>query len=102
MAVGKLLHGVCYTSDEAVAAAIASQYPQQQGVDVMYLKAPPTWDAAGVFTYAVWSGTNQTQDQISITAPVCDTNSVPSDPLFTVVMFAACAVMFGLGFIGTR
>jgi hypothetical protein len=101
MSAGYLLRGTCYKTPADVAAAISAQYPQQQGADVFYLKNAPAY-SGGAFSYTVWSGTTQTTDSVSITPPSCDTNNVPSDPLFSVVMFAACAVMFGLGFIGTR
>lgn len=101
MAQGWSIRGTCYKDGSGLTQAVVSQYPQQQGNDVMYLKAAPTW-AAPNLAYTVWSGTNVTSDAITLSLPVCDTADVPADPLFSVVMFAACSVMFGLGFIGTR
>jgi hypothetical protein len=103
MSAGYLLRGTCYPSINEAAAAWVAQYPQIQGNQVWNVKSPPVVGASS-FNYVLADTKAGASNDITgtITPLVCDTANVPADPLFSVVIFAACAVMFGLGFIGTR
>lgn len=103
MSAGYLLRGTCYPSVSEAAQAWMAQYPQIQGDQVWMVKSNPVVGATS-FAYVLADTKAGASNDISgtITPLSCDTNVVPADPLFTVVIFAACALMFGLGFIGTR
>lgn len=103
MSAGYLLRGTCYGSVSDAAAAWVAQYPQIQNDQVWNVKQAPTIGASS-FAYVLADTKNGAGNDIigTITPLTCDTANVPADPLFTVAIFCACALMFGLGFIGTR
>lgn len=101
MATGFLVRGVCYETPEKAIAGFMSLFPQMEGGDLWNLYGLPTYGNTQIM-YALQNARTGTFNYGQVMLNPCDTSAVPADPLFTVVMFAACAIMFGLGFIGTR
>lgn len=103
--MGFSLNGSCRKDSAEVAQQFSNLYPQVEAnamASLVYVSVTP----GGVLSYSVQvddlTGNTSKLNTASLQLPVCDFNDVTLGADYGFTVFIGCALMFALGFIGTR
>lgn len=103
--MGWSLNGACRKDAAEVSVQFSNLYPQVEAAALAELMSVSV-SGSGVLTYQVrvddLTGNTSKVNTASVQLPACDYSDITLGADYGFSVFIGCALMFALGFIGTR
>ena len=103
--MGYSLNGTCYKDSAQALTNFRNMFPHAQADSISEVLSSSA-SVGGLLSYSIrtddLTANSFKTNTGSVQMPVCDYNDVTLGADYGFTVFIGCAIMFGLGFIGTR